>query len=149
MGDSPAAERAEDEASGAAPEVEEAGEGGATEDVRKAGEEGVEEPVEEPLTAAEEKQARRGEDERVKRKQEEFEQYLASAKDMWEEFTTGNKFKKKKEELERERVEKEAICRKLGIMQRDLPPSFNRGSTMGCATGKGNANVNLNAQKPP
>ena len=69
-----------------------------------------------PLTLGEEDAARRKEDERVRQKQQEFDQYLSSAKDMWEEFTTGNKFKKKKEEQERERLEKAAYCKKLGIV---------------------------------
>ena len=59
---------------------------------------------------------------------------------MWEEFTTGNKFKKKKEEQERERIEKAAHCKKLGIVQRDAPGSLNRGSTMSSTVAKANTN---------
>ena len=109
---------------------------------------------EEPLAAEEEKQIREAEDERVQQKQELYEQCLASAKDMWEEFTTGNKYKKKKEEQERDRLEKAALNKKLGIVNRDQAPSLNRGSTMsnGGASGsaaKAQVSSNFSAYKPP
>ena len=74
---------------------------------------------------------------------------------MWEEFTTGNKYKKKKEEQERDRLEKAALNKKLGIPTRDpVQPPFNRGSTMsngGASNSAAKASVssNFSAYKPP